>query len=74
VAKAAGRVNGRPGEWAAQVIPPRELAALLARFGMIVGLDTSPEADEEFQFTQLAHALVGVAEAHATVFNDCRAP
>jgi hypothetical protein len=48
------------------VIPPRELAALLARFGMIVGLDTSPEADEEFQSAQLAHALVGVAEAHAT--------
>jgi hypothetical protein len=59
-------VNGRPGEWAGQVIPPGELAALLARFGMIVGLDTSPEADEEFQSAQLAHALVGVAEVHAT--------
>jgi hypothetical protein len=66
VREAADKVNGRPGEWAGEVIPPRELAALLARFGMIVGLDTSPEADEEFQSAQLAHALVGVAEAHAT--------
>jgi hypothetical protein len=39
VAEAVGTVNGRPGEWAGMVIPPRELGALLARFGMIVGLD-----------------------------------
>ncbi len=66
--EAAGKVNGsgRSGEWAGEVIPTRELAALLARFGMMVGLDTSPEADEEFQSAQLAHALVGAVEAHAT--------
>ena len=66
VAHAAGTVNGRPGEWAGKVIPPQELAALLARFGMIIGLDTSPEADEELQSAQMAHALIGAAEAHAT--------
>lgn len=38
---------------------------MLARFGMMVGLDTSPGADQEFQSAQLAHALVGAAEAHA---------
>jgi hypothetical protein len=64
--EAAGKANGRPGEWAGVVIPSRELAALLARFGMMVALDTSPEADEEFQSAQLAHALVGAVEAHAT--------
>ncbi len=48
------------------MIPTRDLGALLTRFGMMVGLDTRPEADEEFQAAQLAHALVGVAEAHAT--------
>lgn len=32
----------------------------------MVGLDTSPEADTELQVAQLAHALVGVVEAHAT--------
>jgi hypothetical protein len=48
------------------VIPPRELVTLLARFGMMVGLDTSPKADQELQAAQLAHALVGAAEAHAT--------
>jgi hypothetical protein len=42
------------------------LAALLSRFGMIVGLDTAPGADAALQTAQLAHALVGVAEAHAT--------
>jgi hypothetical protein len=66
VAKMAGTGNGRPGEWAGEVIPARELVALLARFGMMVGLDTSPEADQELQSAQLAHALVGAAEAHAT--------
>ena len=66
VAEAVGTVNGRPGEWAGKVIPPRELGALLARFGMIVGLDTSPQADEELQSAQMAHALLGAAEAHAT--------
>ncbi len=64
--KANGKANGKPGEWAGEVIPLEELAALLARFGMIVGLDESPEADRELQAAQLAHALVGVVEAHAT--------
>jgi hypothetical protein len=58
--------GGRPGEWAGMVIPADEVAALLARFGMMVGLDTSPGADHAFQSAQLAHALVGAAEAHAT--------
>ncbi len=62
---AAGQSSG-PGEWAGEVIPLDELAALLARFGMIVGLDTSPEADKVLQGAQLAHALVGAVEAHAT--------
>ena len=43
-----------------------ELKELLAKFGMMVGLDTSPEADTDLQVAQLAHALVGVVEAHAT--------
>ena len=63
---AAGKANGEPGEWAGEVMPLEELTALLARFGMIVGLDTSPEADRELQAAQLAHALVGAVEAHAT--------
>jgi hypothetical protein len=62
----AQAVNGRPGEWAGEVIPPQELVALLARFGMIVELDTSPGADKELQSAQMAHALAGAAEAHAT--------
>jgi hypothetical protein len=59
-----GQTNGEPGEWAGEVIPLDELAALLARFGMIVGLN--PSGDTELQTVQLAHALVGAAEAHAT--------
>lgn len=59
-------VGGTPGEWAGTVIPTEELTALLGRFGMMVGVDTSPGADRELQSAQLAHALVGVAEAHAT--------
>jgi hypothetical protein len=66
VARMVGTVNGRPGEWAGEVISPQELAVLLARFGMIVKIDTSPDADEELQSAQMAHALVGAAEAHAT--------
>ncbi len=66
VGSAARGTAGRAGEWGGEVIPTEELTALLARFGMIVGLDTSPEADHEFQAAQLAHALVGAAEAHAT--------
>lgn len=50
---AAGKSSG-PGEWAGEVLPLDELAALLARFGMIVGLNTSPEADKVLQGAQLA--------------------
>jgi len=59
VVAAAGKVkvNGQPGEWAGEVIPLEKLTALLARFGMIVGLDASPEADKELQAAQLVHAL-----------------
>ena len=69
MARAAGAANGqpgRPGQWAGTVIPADELTALLARFGMMVGVDDSTEADAELQAAQLAHALVGAAEAHAT--------
>jgi len=52
--------------YAGKVMELGELKDLLAKFGMMVGLDTSPEADTDLQVTQLAHALVGVAEAHAT--------
>ncbi len=68
---AASKTAGRAGEWAGEVIPTEELTALLARFGMIVGLDTSPEADHELQAAQLAHALVGAAH---TSTNIQRAP
>jgi hypothetical protein len=66
VSSAASKANGKPGEWAGEVIPLEELTALLARFGMIVRLDASAEADQELQAAQLAHALLGVVEAHAT--------
>src|SRR5699024_8861754 len=62
--------TGRPGEWAGSVIPTGELLRLLERFGMQVGLDDSPEADRELQTAQLAHALVGAAEGHATRAED----
>lgn len=62
--------TGRPGEWAGSVIPTGELLGLLERFGMQVGLDDSPEADRELQSAQLAHALVGAAEGHATRAED----
>lgn len=61
----AGSAGGA-GEWAGRVIPTGELLALLERFGMQFGLDTSPEADHELQAAQLAHALLGAAEGHAT--------
>ena len=62
---AAGKANGASGEWAGEVIPLDELIAPPARFGMIVGLDASPDADKELRTAQLAHALVGAVEAHA---------
>jgi hypothetical protein len=52
--------------YAGRVMELGELKELLAKFGMMVGLDTSPEADTDLQVAQLAHALVGVVEAHAT--------
>ena len=52
--------------FAGRVMEPGELKELLARFGMMVGLDTGPEANTNLQVAQLAHALVGVVEAHAT--------
>ena len=59
------------------MIPLEQMTALLARFGMIVGLDASPEADTQLQAAQMAHALVGAAEAHATraeqTYRDARA-
>ena len=64
--KPNAKANGKPGEWAGEVIPLAELTALLARFGMIIRLDASAEADQERQAAQLAHALLGVVEAHAT--------
>ncbi|MDQ1492280.1 MAG: hypothetical protein QOD57_3289 [Actinomycetota bacterium] len=56
--------DGSP--YAGKIMELGELKDLLARFGMMVGLDTSPEADTDIQVAQMAHALVGVVEAHAT--------
>lgn len=59
--------EGAGGEsFAGRIMEPGELKELLAKFGMMVGLDTGPEADTNLQVAQLAHALVGVVEAHAT--------
>jgi hypothetical protein len=58
--------HGTDGPYAGKVMEIGELKELLAKFGMMVGLDTSPEADTNLQVVQMAHALVGVAEAHAT--------
>lgn len=58
--------TGSSGEWAGGLIPTAELLGLLQRFGMQVGLDTSPQADPALQHAQLAHALLGAVEAHAT--------
>ena len=54
------------GSFAGRVMEPGELKELLAKFGMIVGLDTGPDVDANLQVAQMAHALVGVVEAHAT--------
>lgn len=56
--------DGSP--YAGKIMQVGELKELLAKFGMMVGLDSSPEADTDLQVAQLAHALVGVVEAHAT--------
>jgi len=58
------------GSYAGKIMELGELKELLAKFGMMVGLDTSPEADTKFQAAQMAHALVGVVEAHATRAED----
>ncbi len=58
--------GGEAGEFAGEVIGLGDLVDLLARFGMIVKLDDGPGADKELQTAQLAHALVGAVEAHAT--------
>jgi hypothetical protein len=58
----------RPGEYLDTVIPLEELAAMLAPFGMIVQIN--PGADRDYQAMQMAHALVGVVEAHASRAED----
>jgi hypothetical protein len=58
----------RPGEYAGEVIGHEELAALLAPFGMIVKVD--PDEDMAFQAAQLANALVGAVESHASRAED----
>ena len=64
---ASNQGSGSDGSpYAGRVMELGELKELLAKFGMMVGLDTSPEADTDLQVAQLAHALVGVVEAHAT--------
>ena len=56
------------GEYAGGVIGHQELAALLAPFGMIVQVD--PDEDMAFQTAQMANALVGAVEAHASRAED----
>ena len=64
---ASNKGSGTDGSpYAGRVMEVGELKELLAKFGMMVGLDTSPEADTDLQVAQRAHALVGVVEAHAT--------
>ena len=60
-----------PGEFAGKVIGQQDLAALLAPFGMIVTVD--PDEDMAMQTAQMANALVGAVEAHASRAEDaCR--
>jgi hypothetical protein len=59
------------GEYAGRVIGHQELAGLLAPFGMLVKVN--PGEDMAFQSAQLANALVGAVEAHASRAEDaCR--
>ncbi|MGI5171693.1 hypothetical protein ACQEU3_45840 [Spirillospora sp. CA-253888] len=58
----------QPDEYMGTVISLEELAALLRPFGMIVTVD--PGADRHYQAAQVAHALVGVVEAHASRAED----
>jgi len=64
VSKPGEGADGSP--YAGKIMELGELKDLLAKFGMMVGLDTSADANTELQVAQLAHALVGVVEAHAT--------
>ena len=57
-----------PGEFAGKVIGQQDLAALLAPFGMIVTVD--PDQDMAIQTAQMANALVGAVEAHASRAED----
>lgn len=62
-------VTKRPGStgphpYAGGVMTVEQLRELLNKFGMSFGME--PDADEALITTQLAHALVGIAEAHAT--------
>ena len=57
-----------PGEFAGRVIGQQDLAALLAPFGMIVTVD--PDEDMAMQTAQMANALVGAVEAHASRAED----
>lgn len=60
--------DGSP--YAGKIMELDELKDLLAKFGMMVELDASPEADTKLQVAQMAHALVGIVEAHATRAED----
>ena len=57
-----------PGEFAGMVIGQQDLAALLSQFGMIVQVDT--DEDMALQTAQMANALAGAVEAHASRAED----
>ena len=57
-----------PGEFAGKDLGQQDLAALLAPFGMIVTVD--PDEDMALQTAQMANALVGAVEAHASRAED----
>ena len=58
----------KPGEYLDKVIGLDELAEMLAPFGMIVKVDRCEELD--YQAMQMAHALVGCVQAHASRAED----
>src|SRR5208282_3349168 len=58
----------RPGEYMGKVIGLEELAEMLAPFGMIVKADRHAELD--YQAMQMAHALAGCVQAHASRAED----
>ena len=61
-------VAAGPGEFAGKVIGQQDLAALLSQFGMIVQID--PGEDMALQTAQMANALAGAVEAHASRAED----